>query len=99
LEDAIYQTSEIILEPRDLVLLYTDGLVEIENAQQDLYSTQLLVEAVRRRLDQPSGQLFNELLEEARRFAAHGAFTDDVCLVGMDYLGPEKQLAERENKH
>ena len=30
----------------------------------------------------------DELLEQARKFAANGVFTDDVCLVGMDYIGP-----------
>jgi peptidase E len=32
--------------------------------------------------------LFDELLAEIKRFAADHAFADDVCLVGMQYLGP-----------
>ena len=38
-------------------------------------------------LHHPSGVLFDELLGLVRSFAHNGEFDDDVCLVGMDYLG------------
>jgi hypothetical protein len=38
-------------------------------------------------LSHPSGILFDELLKVIRAFSVDGAFDDDVCLVGMDYLG------------
>jgi hypothetical protein len=40
----------------------------------------------------PPGILFDELLTVIRTFAVNGQFDDDVCLVGMDYIGlPIKQ--------
>ncbi len=84
LETTTYQSSEILLSPNDLVLLYTDGLVEGQNQNGELYTPQLLLEAVRRRLQLPASQLFDGLLEEVRAFAQNAAFPDDVCLVGMD---------------
>ena len=38
-------------------------------------------------LHHPSGILFDELLDLVRGFALNGEFDDDVCLVGMDFLG------------
>jgi hypothetical protein len=38
-------------------------------------------------LNHPPGVLFDELLAVIRNFAVNGQFDDDVCLVGMDFLG------------
>jgi sigma-B regulation protein RsbU (phosphoserine phosphatase) len=83
-EDAAYRTSEVELVPLDLVMLFTDGLYEVQDAQHELYTHDLLVAGVEKRLQLPAAQLFDELLEEIRRFSADGKFADDVCLVGME---------------
>jgi sigma-B regulation protein RsbU (phosphoserine phosphatase) len=87
LEDSGYQSSEIILSPQDRILLYTDGLVEVQSKTTELYTPLLLRAAVERRRDLPAGQLIDEVLAEIREFAGGEAFTDDVCLVGMDFVG------------
>ena len=33
------------------------------------------------------GELFDNLIQSIRTFATNGEFDDDVCLVGMDYVG------------
>jgi phosphoserine phosphatase RsbU/P len=83
-EEAEYQTSEVKLAPRDVVMLFTDGLYEVEDANHELYSQEMLVADVQRRLQLPAGQLFDELLEQIRRFSAQVKFADDVCLVGLE---------------
>jgi serine phosphatase RsbU (regulator of sigma subunit) len=79
-----YQSSEALLTPKDLVLLFTDGLVEVENPANDLYHPGLLAAAVQKRLQLPASELFDELLAEIRRFSENAGFSDDVCLVGME---------------
>ena len=88
MEDARYQTSELLLCSNDLVLLFTDGLIEVQSPRSDLYTQQLLLSAVERRMQAPAPELFDSLLQEVRDFAGGAAFTDDVCLVGME-LPPE----------
>lgn len=83
-EEASYQTSEVKLAPNDLVMLFTDGLYEVQGARQELYSQSLLVASVQQRLQLPARQLFDELLEEIQQFSIEGRFADDVCLVGME---------------
>ena len=85
--NTVYQGSEILLSPNDLVLLYTDGLVEGQNRKGELYTAQLLLNAVRRRLELPAARLFDDLLQEIRQFMEDAAFSDDVCMVGMDVAG------------
>jgi len=88
MEDARYQTSELLLSPNDLLLLYTDGLIEVQSPNSDLYTQQLLLNAVQRLIQEPAADLFDRLLKEVRQFAGDAPFTDDVCLVGLE-LTPE----------
>ena len=93
MEDARYQTSELLLSPNDLILLFTDGLIEVQNPRSDLYTQQLLLGAIQRGMQAPAPELFDHLLEEVREFAGGAAFTDDVCLVGME-LTPEPSVTK-----
>jgi phosphoserine phosphatase RsbU/P len=82
-----YETSAISLAPQDMVMLFTDGLYEVEGPNSELYSQDLLVAGVQRRVQLPAPRLFDELLAEVQRFAIDKKFADDVCLVGIDYTG------------
>jgi phosphoserine phosphatase RsbU/P len=95
LAHAAYTTAEVNLSPGDLVMLFTDGLYEVEDRQNELFSQALLVAGVQRRAQQPAGQLFDELLAEIKRFAADNTFADDVCLVGIEYAGAGARAGER----
>ena len=48
----------------------------------------MLVAGVQRRAQLPVPRLFDELLAEIKRFSADNSFTDDVCMVGIEYAGP-----------
>ena len=86
-EDAAYRTSEVKLSPEDIVMLFTDGLYEVQDRNDELYSQAMLVAGVQRRAQLPAPQLFDELLAEIRRFSGDIGFADDVCLVGIEYVG------------
>ncbi len=86
-DDPPYQTTEITLAPGDFVMLFTDGLYEVQGVNEELYSQERMVMDVRDLLAKPNGQLFDELLEAIRTFAVNHEFDDDVCLVGMEFKG------------
>jgi serine phosphatase RsbU (regulator of sigma subunit)/CheY-like chemotaxis protein len=83
-EQAVYTTQQRPLTPRDMVMLYTDGLYEVEGPDGEFFSKQQLAAAVARRLEMPAPQLFDELLAEVRAFSIKQEFEDDMCLVGME---------------
>src|SRR5271166_2956630 len=66
------------------VMLFTDGLFEVEAPDDKIYSRERLMAAVRERVRLPSAKLLSELLGEIRQFSKRSEFSDDVCLVGMD---------------
>ena len=86
-EDPPYATSETILARGDFLMLFTDGLYEVQGQDEELYSQERLMLDVKTLLPNPPGVLFDELLRVIRGFAFDGEFDDDVCLVGMDYQG------------
>jgi serine phosphatase RsbU (regulator of sigma subunit) len=79
-----YHTDHLTVEEGDLVLAFTDGLFEVENLQSQEFSESRLHEAVQRRAGQPMAKLVMDLSTEINRFAEGKAFSDDVCLVGME---------------
>ncbi|HVU08636.1 MAG TPA: SpoIIE family protein phosphatase [Verrucomicrobiae bacterium] len=85
-----YQTTEITLEPGDLVMLFTDGLYEVQGANEELYSQERLLLDVKSRLNQRAGPLFDELLNAIRAFSVDNEFSDDVCLVGVEFMPLQK---------
>jgi serine phosphatase RsbU (regulator of sigma subunit) len=84
--DAEYRSFRVPLAPADLVLLFTDGLFEVENGAGDLYSYEDLHAAVQRRESLAKEDLCDAVLAEIRQFAEGSEFSDDVCLVGMEMI-------------
>jgi len=64
-------------------MLFTDGLYEVQGLNEDIYTQELLLAGVQKRVQLPASQLFDEVLEEIKN-QSEGGFTDDVCLVGME---------------
>ncbi len=83
-EDMEYHTYGCSVAADDLILLFTDGLFEVENASDEAFSERRLRESVRQRAGMPPAQLVNDVFTEIEHFARGRDFTDDVCLVGME---------------
>jgi sigma-B regulation protein RsbU (phosphoserine phosphatase) len=83
-EKAEYRTSELRLCPRDLVMLFTDGLYEVQDKKRELYSQVMLVSDVEQRAQLGASDLFDDLIARMQKFSADGKFSDDVCLVGIE---------------
>jgi phosphoserine phosphatase RsbU/P len=87
-EDATYQSSLVKLSADDLIMLFTDGLIEVQSHKDELYTSALLAAAVQSRVEMRASPLFDALLAEVRAHGASADFADDVCVVGMEYAGP-----------
>lgn len=88
--ETVYQTSETLIEDNDLIMLFTDGLYEVQDRQGELYTQARLAADVRQHLELPAPDLFDQLLAGIRSFSEGSGFMDDVCLVGMEFtLSPK----------
>ncbi len=89
-DESHYTTGETSVAARDLILLYTDGLYEVENSDGEYFDQTMLLTGIRRRVQLEPEAIFDETLEEVRRFSGSGGFIDDVCLVSVEVrrIGP-----------
>jgi len=83
-ENADYGTHEHGLSVHDIVLLFTDGLFEVEGINGVLYDEKSLMSAVNRRSTLTAGDLCREVVTEIQQFSASKQFSDDVCLVSVE---------------
>ena len=91
LEDVQYRTRECQVAAGDLVLVFTDGLFEVENANAESFTLERLRDAIRHHAGLPLAELMQNVFGGVETFAEGEAFADDVCFVGMQIarLDPE----------
>ncbi len=82
IETARYREDRIVLAPGDLLLLYSDGLVETINRDGDQYGWDRLKEILRNLDGLPSANEIRDLiLREVWDFKSGAAQVDDVTMV------------------
>jgi phosphoserine phosphatase RsbU/P len=86
-DNSTYPSSQRAFAPGDLVMLFTDGLYDVEGANQELVNPEWLRAEVQKRTRLPATTIFDELLAEIRKLSETGEFVDDICLVGVEVAG------------
>ncbi|MBW2519185.1 MAG: SpoIIE family protein phosphatase [Deltaproteobacteria bacterium] len=83
MKDFQFENKKAHFEPGDVLLLYTDGVIEAMNERNELFGEErlktLLLENSRR---SPEGMI-EKILEQVRLFSGHHNFQDDVSLIVM----------------
>ena len=79
IDDVELQTREVVLHRGDVMVLYTDGLVEARR-QGELFGPERMRESVARRHDRPAAVIARELVRDATAFAG-GTVADDIAVV------------------
>lgn len=82
LSGAPYQSAQVVLEPGDWVVLFTDGVIEAENLAQQQYSEERLVTMLRWGAAMPAPALLQAILADIDRFVQQAPQHDDItCLL------------------
>jgi len=85
-EDPTYETTEHPIQAGDFLMLFTDGIYEVQGQHEEMYSQERLMHDVKNLIALPSSEMFDQLIEVVRGFALNGEFEDDVCMVGVDFV-------------
>ncbi len=81
--DFPYQTTEAKLCPGDVVLLMSDGFLEMFNANDETLDEPRAVESFREAADRSPQDIIVHLLQKGRDWAGGRAQRDDVTFVVM----------------
>jgi phosphoserine phosphatase RsbU/P len=78
--DVDYVPCNLRLDPGDTLVLYTDGITEAMNADDEMYGLQPLL-AVLGSHDDPVSRLGRRILDDVKRFIGARPQSDDMCLT------------------
>ena len=84
--DCEYPLVRFRLRPGDILVFYTDGVIEAGNEKGEEYSRERLAAAVAARRSLPAADLQAALIEDLKNFCRRGEFADDVTLMIVKYL-------------
>jgi phosphoserine phosphatase RsbU/P len=80
--DAKYESASVTLQSGDWLVIFTDGLVEAENARQDEYGEPRLLSAIGAGASGTPSEMLNRLMTEVDVFVGATPQHDDVtCLL------------------
>ncbi|MBI5029142.1 MAG: SpoIIE family protein phosphatase [Chloroflexi bacterium] len=92
--DMKYEEKQIMLDPGDMLLLYTDGLVEAHNPKHVMFGFPHLHDLLQTSDAEKGGDLINHLLDELANFTGAGwEQEDDVTLVTLHREGNAKRFS------
>ena len=81
LPDAVYRQGSVRIEPGDLLVLYSDGVLEAANKADEEFGEARLEGIVSERRDDPCDVLCDDIVNRVRGFAHNGQLQDDLTLV------------------
>jgi len=76
-----YEEPVIGIERGDLLLLYTDGIVEAEAPGGEQFGSERLRQVLAQQQKHPAAQLILELLGAVRAFTGDSSFKDDISML------------------
>ena len=83
MENATFETQYQGLEAGDTVLVYTDGISEVEGPNREEFGSDRILQSLSRQMQLPVEDLLPALMNDAETFSNGRGFEDDVCLVAV----------------
>lgn len=81
LDSVRFERNTISLEEYPDFLMYTDGLVEAENRDEQLYGKDGLLESIKSMDPENSKSFVDHLIADLKKFSARDEFEDDINLI------------------
>ena len=89
IEEQSFRVENVNLRANDILLLYTDGLTEAQDAEGAAYGEERVVQFVRNHKDQSAEKIAQMLLADVQRFSARASYSDDKTLIVVKRRGSQ----------
>ena len=87
MEGMRYKEYELHLEPGAKLFVYTDGLSEAQNSEEELFGRNRIVQALNSAMDEPPEGLLRAVDEAAAEFVGDAEQFDDLTMLCVEYRG------------
>ena len=88
MEGSRYREYELTLGPGDTLFVYTDGVAEATDAQDQLFGTERMLSALNRHRDALPEELLPLLKEDIDAFVGDAPQFDDITMLGLRISDP-----------
>lgn len=85
ISEAEFTSARMQLEPEDTLILFSDGVTEAENPNNELFEVSGLCKALEGQQDTPVEALQQSILESVRSFSKGASQSDDITLLVVRY--------------
>ncbi|MGE5481099.1 MAG: PP2C family protein-serine/threonine phosphatase [Chloroflexota bacterium] len=76
-----FRVENISMSPGDLLILYTDGIIEAQNKNEEFYGEGRIIEMARKLNSKTSKEIALSILEDVQKFSSENTYSDDRTLV------------------
>ena len=84
-----FKEHEFELNPGDTLFVYTDGVAEANNADNDLFGTERMLEALNKDPDASAEDTLKNVMDGINDFVAGADQFDDITMMCFRYFGPQ----------
>ena len=89
MEDMEFEEREFYLKPGDSLYVYTDGVAEATNAENELYGNDRMVDALNQTPDAKPKKILANVDTDVQKFVGEAPQFDDLTMLCLKYYGPE----------
>ena len=82
-QDVLFEEKSLLLEPGDLLFVYTDGIIEAEGAERDMFGVERLCGIISQMLDREPESVIDRIMAEVTAFSSPYPLQDDISMVVM----------------
>ena len=87
MEGVRYRKNELVLEPGDAIYLYTDGVTEATDLNEELYGEDRLHSILEKYKDETMEVICSEIKKDVDLFAGEAPQFDDITMLALKYNG------------
>ena len=91
MEGVRYRKNEIQLMPGDAIYLYTDGVTEATNAENELYGEERLLHVMNQKASLSSQELCEAVKADVDVFVGEAPQFDDITMLCLNYMASDKK--------
>lgn len=88
MEDMRYKEGSVKLAEGDRIYLYTDGVPEATNADNEMYGSERLLNILNKHKDKTPENLLMEIKADVDRFVEEAPQFDDITMLCLEYKEP-----------
>ena len=89
-----YKEYELQMEPGSKLFLYTDGVPEATNSENELFGTDRMVEALNKASEGSTYDVLGSVSDAIKNFVQDAPQFDDITMLCLDFIGGKTQIKD-----